>query len=60
MSEFGLTNIMAAPKVSKININMGVKEMAHDKGLIDKVSSQLVALLVKNLKLQGPRSYCQF
>ena len=40
MSEFGLTNIMAAPKVSKININMGVKEMAHDKGLIDKVSSQ--------------------
>jgi len=44
MSEFGLTNIMAAPKVSKININMGVKEMAHDKGLIDKVSSQLVAI----------------
>ena len=44
MAEFAIKNIMAVPKVQKININMGVKDMAHDKGLIDKVSVQLAAI----------------
>jgi large subunit ribosomal protein L5 len=41
MSELGLTNRMAAPKVQKVVINIGLKEAAHDKGILEKAASQL-------------------
>jgi len=44
MTEFGINNIMAVPKVSKININIGAKEMVHDKGVVEKIVPQLVAI----------------
>lgn len=51
MSEFSIHNIMAVPKVSKITINMGVKDMAHDKGLIEKIASQMTAIAGQKPKL---------
>jgi len=44
MQEFDIKNVMAVPKVRKININMGVKDMAHDKSLVEKVATQLTAI----------------
>ncbi len=51
MTEFSIHNVMAVPKVSKITINMGVKEMAHDKGLIEKIASQMTAIAGQKPKL---------
>ncbi len=36
IAEFGIKNIMAMPKVTKIVLNIGLKEAAHDKGILDK------------------------
>ena len=51
MSEFSIHNIMAVPKVSKITINIGAKEMVHDKGLIEKIAAQLTAIAGQKPKL---------
>lgn len=40
--EFGISNVMAIPRITKLVINIGLKDAAHDKGLIEKVSSQLI------------------
>lgn len=44
MEEFSLTNVMAVPKVTKIVINVGLKEAAHDKGVLEKVCEQIAAI----------------
>lgn len=41
MSEFDIKNIMAAPKITKVVINIGIKEAAADKGVLEKAKSQL-------------------
>lgn len=41
MSEFGISNVMAAPKITKVVINISLKEAAHDKGVLEKASEQL-------------------
>lgn len=40
-SELEITNIMAAPKVTKVVINVSLKEAISDKGVLEKVASQL-------------------
>lgn len=42
--ELGLKNLLAAPRVLKVVINTGVKEMAKDKGQISKISEELMAI----------------
>jgi large subunit ribosomal protein L5 len=42
--EFSLENVMAAPKVTKVVINIGLKEAAHDKGVLEKAKEQLAAI----------------
>lgn len=39
--EFGIKNILAVPKVTKVVINVGLKEAKEDKGVIEKVKKQL-------------------
>ncbi len=44
MEEFGIKNPMAVPGVNKIVVNIGLKEAASDKGVLDKVSQQLAMI----------------
>ena len=39
--ELNLSNVMAVPKVTKVVLNMGIKEGAGDKGVAQKVADQL-------------------
>lgn len=39
--EFGLTNNLAVPKLTKVLINVGLKEGAGDKGVVKKVSEYI-------------------
>lgn len=41
MKELGITNIMAAPRLTKVVINCGLGEALKDKKIADKVSEQL-------------------
>ena len=38
MEEFGIANKMALPKIVKVIVNVGLKEAAHDKGVLEKSS----------------------
>lgn len=42
--EFDVANVMAVPKVRKVVINIGIKEAAHDKGVLEKALDQLTVL----------------
>lgn len=42
MSEMGITNKMAVPKLTKVVINIGLKEAISDKGVLEKAKSQLM------------------
>lgn len=42
--EFGLVNILAVPKLVKVNVNVGLKEAAHDEGLLTKAVEELAAI----------------
>lgn len=37
MKELGFTNILAVPKITKIVLNIGIKEGAGDKGVAKKI-----------------------
>ncbi|MDO8488040.1 MAG: 50S ribosomal protein L5 [bacterium] len=41
MKEFGLTNLMAVPKVHRVVVNIGLKEAVSDKGILEKTSGWL-------------------
>jgi large subunit ribosomal protein L5 len=41
MEEFSIINKLAVPKIHKVVINVGLKEAAHDKGVLEKAASQL-------------------
>lgn len=51
MKEFEIKNPMALPRISKVVINMGVKEAAHDKGVLDKVVDQLTTIAGQKVKI---------
>jgi large subunit ribosomal protein L5 len=44
MEEFSIPNKMGVPKVVKVVINIGIKEAAHDKGVLEKAVEQLAAI----------------
>ena len=44
MAEFDIQNKMAVPKIDKVVINVGLKEAAHDKGVLEKASEQIAAI----------------
>lgn len=44
-------NIMAQPKIIKINVNIGLKEAANDKGVLDKVAQQLADITGQKAKV---------
>lgn len=43
-AEFNLTNVMTVPKVNKVVLNIGLKEAAHDKGVLEKAADQLTTI----------------
>lgn len=44
IKEFSLANNMAVPRITKIVVNIGLKEAAHDKGVLEKVAAQLATI----------------
>lgn len=42
--EFGLRNLLAVPRVLKIVVNVGAKQMAKDKGEVEKISQNLALI----------------
>lgn len=51
MKEFDISNPMAVPKLVKIAVNIGLKEAAHDKGVLDKAMAQLVEITGQKPKI---------
>lgn len=51
MTEFGIKNMMAVPKVTKIVLNIGLKEAAHDKGVLDKTVAWFEAIAGQKAKV---------
>lgn len=50
-AEFGVKNIMAVPKITKIVLNIGLKEAAHDKGILDKTVAWFEAISGQKAKV---------
>ena len=48
-------NPMAQPKLIKVNVNIGLKEAVSDKGVLEKVSQQLVAITGQKPKVTRAR-----
>jgi len=48
MKEFGIKNKQAVPKLEKIVINVGLKEAASNKGVLDKVAEQITVITGQN------------
>lgn len=44
MEEFGYANVMQAPKVTKITLNMGLGEAVNDKKIVDNATADLVKI----------------
>lgn len=44
MEMFSISNRMAVPKVKKLVLNIGLKEAAHDKGVLEKALNQLATI----------------
>lgn len=42
--EFGERNIMAVPRVEKVIVSVGLKEAAHDEGVLNNASTQLAVI----------------
>ncbi len=51
MEEFSITNKMAIPKVHKVVLNIGLKEAAHDKGVLEKATQQLETIAGQKVKV---------
>lgn len=44
LKEFGYSNVMEVPKISKITLNMGVGEAVNDKKIVDNAMSDLIKI----------------
>src|SRR3989344_1892445 len=44
MKEFGIANVMAAPRLLRVVVNIGLKEAAHDKGVLERATEQLTVI----------------
>lgn len=55
MQEFGITNVMAAPRVRKVVLNIGLKEALTDKNVLQKASDQLGTIAGQKPKVTRSR-----
>ena len=55
MKEFGIANVMAVPKIAKVVINIGLKEAAHDKGVLEKATDQLASISGQKPKITAAK-----
>jgi large subunit ribosomal protein L5 len=55
MEEFALANKLSTPKIIKVVINIGVKEAAHDKGVLEKAVEQLTAISGQKPKITSAK-----
>ncbi|MCS7092952.1 MAG: 50S ribosomal protein L5 [Patescibacteria group bacterium] len=44
IEEFGIRNVMAVPKVTKIVVNVGAGEAVNNRGVLDKISDQIALI----------------
>jgi large subunit ribosomal protein L5 len=51
MEKFSIANPMAIPKINKIVVNIGLKEAAHDKGVLEKAAEQLATITGQKAKV---------
>jgi len=49
--EFGEVNVLAAPRLEKVVINVGIGEAAQEKGLLDSVAEELAAITGQRPKI---------
>lgn len=49
--EFNIKNIMAVPKINRVVLNIGLKEAAHDKGVLEKAQEQLAVITGQKPKI---------
>lgn len=54
-TELGFSNSMAAPKIDRVVINIGLKEAVHDKGVLEKATEQLMAISGQKPKVTRAR-----
>lgn len=55
MQEFKIANPSAVPRIRKVVLNIGLKEAAHDKGVLLKAESQLAAITGQKPKITKAR-----
>lgn len=53
--ELGVSNLLATPKVTKVVLNIGLKEAAHDKGVLEHATEQLTAIAGQKPKVTRAR-----
>lgn len=55
LEEFGLKNLMALPKITKIVVNMGTGERLRDKGMKEKLIADMTAVAGQKPKIQAAK-----
>jgi len=56
MKEFNIKNVFAAPKITKVVLNIGLKEAAHDKGILEKTEGWMTAISGQKPKITHVRT----
>ncbi len=56
MQEFGITNHMAVPKLTKVVVNIGLKEAVSDRGVLEKTSAWLGTITGQKPKVTRART----
>lgn len=55
MDEMKIGNKFQVPKITKVVINVGLKEAAHDKGALEKSSEQITAITGQKVKITSSK-----
>jgi large subunit ribosomal protein L5 len=55
VSEFGYTNIMRVPRISKITVNMGVGEAAQDAKMLEEAAKQIAQITGQKAQVRRAR-----
>lgn len=55
VSEFGYTNVMRVPRISKITVNMGVGEAAQDAKMLEEAAKQIAQITGQKAQVRRAR-----
>lgn len=55
VSEFGYTNVMRVPRISKITVNMGVGEAAQDAKMLEEAAKQIAQITGQKAQIRRAR-----